>query len=444
MDDQKNELFEKVRKQFDSAPYPRTPLEQSPKDSYDLLFIHNLATSYYLKNQEVISTQGKLILDAGCGTGYKSLVLAEANPGAQIIGIDLSSEAIDLARQRLKFHNIESAEFIVTSIEDLPKLGYEFDYINCDEVLYLFPDIAQGLAAMKAVLKPSGIIRANLHSAIQRFHMFRVQDMFRVMGLMESNPEDLEIEIARDTFKALKDEVRAKQITWNQAATRQDTEHKEWILMNYLFQGDKGWTIPDLFAALQTADLEFLSMVNWRQWELLDLFTDANNLPTFWAMSLPDVPVEQRLQLFELLHPIHRLLDFWCSHPTQAHAVTPVTDWATSDWQTAQVHLHPQLKSAKIRQDLLDRIKEREPFMISQYVPFQTQGPILVRNPATACLLPLWDGPQTVQELVDIWLMVSPVNPATLEPITRENATNEVIGLLKMLETPMYILLSLP
>lgn len=93
MDDQKAELFEKVRKQFDSAPYPRIPLEQSPKDSSDILFIHNLATPYYLKNQEVVSTQGKLILDAGCGTGYKSLVLAEANPGAQIIGVDLSSEA---------------------------------------------------------------------------------------------------------------------------------------------------------------------------------------------------------------------------------------------------------------------------------------------------------------------------------------------------------------
>lgn len=214
--------------------------------------------------------------------------------------------------------------------------------------------------------------------------------------------------------------------------------------MNYLFQGDKGWTIPDLFAAVQTADLEFLSMVNWRQWELLDLFADANNLPTFWAMSLPDVPIEQRLQLFELLHPIHRLLDFWCGHPTPSPAFIPVTEWTTSDWQTAQVHLHPQLKSAKIRQDLLDRIKEREPFMISQYVPFQTQRPILVRNPATACLLPLWDGPQTVHSLVDVWLTISPVNPATLEPITREDAMNEVIGLLKMLETPMYILLSQP
>ncbi len=48
------------------------------------------------------------------------------------------------------------------------ELGLEFDYINADEVLYLLPDIVEGLKAMKAVLKPEGIIRTNLHSSFQR------------------------------------------------------------------------------------------------------------------------------------------------------------------------------------------------------------------------------------------------------------------------------------
>jgi 2-polyprenyl-3-methyl-5-hydroxy-6-metoxy-1,4-benzoquinol methylase len=407
-----------------------------------LLFIHNLVTPYYLRNQEIISTEGKLILDAGCGTGYKSLVLAQANPGAKIIGVDLSREAIDLAEQRLKFHNIENAEFIVASIEDLPQLGYEFDYINCDEVLYLFPDIAQGLAAMKAVLKPEGIIRANLHSAIGRAQMFRAQQVFKVMGLMEGNPEDLEIEIARDTFKALKHDVNLKALTWNSAAERKVVEEKEWVLMNYLFQGDKGWTIPDLFTALRTADLEFISMVNWREWELLDLFADADNLPAFWAMSLPEVPTEQRLQLFELLHPIHRLLDFWCGHPAQAKSFVPVAEWTTADWATVQVHLHPQLKNLKIRQDLVEQIKEREPFMISQYIPMQTQNSIYVKSPVSACLLSLWDGPQTIPQLVDRWLSIIPVNPVTLEPMTSEAVLKDITALLAHLEVPMYMLLT--
>lgn len=125
MPNQDPELLEKIRQQFDSAPYPRTPLEQSPKTDYELLFIHNLATCYYLKYQKVINTEGKIILDAGCGTGYKSLVLAEANPGAKIVGIDISEQSIELARQRLKFHGFDNAEFHVLPIENLPQLGYE-------------------------------------------------------------------------------------------------------------------------------------------------------------------------------------------------------------------------------------------------------------------------------------------------------------------------------
>ena len=153
MNNQKSDIVEKIRQQFNSAPYPKIPLEKSPKDNYQLLYIHNLITPYYLRNQTVIETEGKIILDAGCGTGYKSLILAEANPGAKIVGIDLSEEAVKLARHRLEYHGFENAEFHVLSIEDLPELGLEYDYINSDEVLYLLPDIKAGLKTLKSVLK---------------------------------------------------------------------------------------------------------------------------------------------------------------------------------------------------------------------------------------------------------------------------------------------------
>ncbi len=78
---------------------------------------------------------------------------------------------------------------------------------------------------------------------------------------MDSNPEEMEIEIPVETMKALKDGVDIKAKTWNSSYAREDG--KEGVLMNYLFQGDKGYTIPDLFAALRAADLEFISMVNW-------------------------------------------------------------------------------------------------------------------------------------------------------------------------------------
>jgi ubiquinone/menaquinone biosynthesis C-methylase UbiE len=437
MPNQDPELLEKIRQQFDSAPYPRTPLEQSPKTDYELLFIHNLATCYYLKYQKVINTEGKIILDAGCGTGYKSLVLAEANPGAKIVGIDISEQSIELARQRLKFHGFDNAEFYVLPIENLPQLRYEFDYINNDESLYLFPDITVPLKAMRSVLKPEGIIRSNLHSAFQRVHYFRAQSLFKMMGLMDDNPTDLEIELTGEIMQALKDQVFLKSQTYNSEKIKE----KEWVLMNYLFQGDKGYTIPELFAALRNSDLELISMVKWRNWEVIDLFKDAENLPAFLGMSLPELSIEDRLHFYELLHPIHRLLDFWCGHPIANESIVPVSNWTDTDWQTTQVHLHPQLKTTKAKEDLIECVKTQKSFEISQYVKLPTIVPITLESRRAACLLPLWETEQPMISLVERWQQIQPVDPVTLEPITPAIAFEQVKELLISLDAFLYVLL---
>src|SRR5690606_34270543 len=47
-------------------------------------------------------TRAPRILDAGCGTGISTLKLAELNPQAQIVAIELSEAALSIARQRLE------------------------------------------------------------------------------------------------------------------------------------------------------------------------------------------------------------------------------------------------------------------------------------------------------------------------------------------------------
>ncbi len=360
MDKNASELQEKIRQQFDFGPYPRIPIDRSPKKQLSLLYFHNLVTPYYLRNHQVINSDQKVILDAGCGTGYGTLTLAEANPGAKIIGIDISEQSLDLARKRLSHYGFDEAEFHQLSVYDLPSAGWEFDYINCDELLYLFPDPAVALKAMKAVLKPQGIIRSNLHSKHQRSLYFRAQEVFQLMGLTDHNPEEMEIEIAIETMKALKNTVDLKARTWK--SKYEEEEGKHTMLMNYLLQGDKGYTMSDLFAGLRAANLEFINMVNWRKWDLMSLFKEPDNLPVFLAMSLPDISVEDRLHLFELLHPVHRLLDFWCGHPEQGQSFTPISEWTLSDWQKAKVHLHPQLNIPDVKQDMLKAITELQPF----------------------------------------------------------------------------------
>jgi len=437
MDDDKLELIENIRQQFNNTPYPRNPLEESPKDNSVLLYIHNLVTAYYLRNRRVINTEGKVILDAGCGTGYKSLVLAIANPGAKIVGIDLSEESVKLAEQRLQYHGVANAEFYALKIEDLPSLGLQFDYINADEVLYLLPDAIAGLQAMKSVLAPDGIIRTNLHSSNGRAGVFRAQTVFKTMGLMNGSPGEVEIEIVRETMEALRDEIGLKAAGWN-AEIAQD---EGWIMANYLLVGDKSCTIPEVFAMLREADLEFISMVAWRRWELMDLFKDPDDLPPFLAMSLPEASLEERLHLFDLLHPLHRLFDFWCGNPDRTQAFVPVAEWTEVQWREARVHLHPQLRTSQIREDLSNCIDSQTPFEISRYIVVPTLAPVAIESAIAACLLPLWDGPASVVSIVEQWLQIRSQIGVNLEPVSEQMAFEEVKEMLSRLEVFLYVLL---
>lgn len=437
MSDTAAELNEKVRQQFEKGPYPRIALEQTPKNNYNVMFIHNIVTPYYLKYQKVIETEGKLILDAGCGSGYKALALAEANPGSKIIGIDFSEESIKLARQRLEYHGIKNAEFYAISIEELPKLGLEFDYINCDDVLYLLSDIVGGLQSMKAVLKPEGIIRANLHSRLQREQFYRSQQIFKMMGLMEATPGETEIEIVRDIFKALKDGLDMKIQIW-----KSDLENnEEYILANYLLQNDKGFTIPEMFSAFQEAELDFISMVNWPHWDLMDLFKEPDNLPTFLGLTLPEISIEEKLHLFELLRPVHRLLDFWCGHAGATTPVLPVDEWTLSDWEGTRVHLHPQLINPEVKADLIQSIVTPIPFEITRYLNATSKGTMWLESSIAACLLPLWNGPQPFLSLVEHWRKIRPIDPITLEPIEQQRAFEDLQVFLQSLQPLLYVLL---
>ncbi len=139
--------------------------------------------------------------------------------------------------------------------------------------------------------------------------------------------------------------------------------------MNYLLLEDKGFTIPEVFSLFRGAELEFISMVNWWQWDLMSLFKEPDNLPAFLGMSLPDTSPEEQLGLFELFHPIHRLLDFWFCHAQQATTSLPVDEWDDSHWQKAIVHFHPQLVTAAVEAGMKSSVAQFRPFVINQHLP---------------------------------------------------------------------------
>lgn len=434
-----NEYKEMVKRQFDFGPYPRTPIDQTPKDDINRLFIHSLVTPYYLRYQKVINTESTLILDAGCGSGYKSLALALANPGAHIIGVDLSCESVKLAEKRLAYHGVTNAEFLAMDIEDLPQLGLKFDYINCDDTLYLIPDPVLALQAFAKVLKPLGIVRGNFHSRLQRQAYYRAQEVFRRLGFMEDNPEDIEIGFVQDFMKSLRKGVALKQQTWSVDYEKPDAHER--ILANHLLVGDKGFTIPEVFEIFEATGLEFGSMVNWREWELRDLFSgvSVDELPAFLGMVWDDISIRDRLALFELIHPIHRLLDFWCGLP---HQGSNHMDWCEmEDWSHLQVKVHPILNHEKVKRAFGVSLQESKPLDLRTLLSVTTLRPMVIDTKTIALLWKLMESSLTFSDIVRYWLALYPLDPLSGEPTTTIEAAAKVRGNLEGLLAGLFILL---
>jgi SAM-dependent methyltransferase len=95
------------------------------------------------------ATRGTRLLDVSCGTG--SLLAAAQERGVESVGIDLSDEAVKLAK-----HVAPAAEVTVGAGETLPFRDASFDFVSCLGSLEHFLDMGQGLEEMKRVAKPSG------------------------------------------------------------------------------------------------------------------------------------------------------------------------------------------------------------------------------------------------------------------------------------------------
>lgn len=449
IEDQQTDI-DKVRQQYDFLPYPESEINLFPT-SLEQLYIHSLTTPYYLRYQTVVNPDDKIILDAGCGSGMQALALAAANPGAKIIGFDISEKSIELARQRFDYHQIPNAEFYAISLEEISSLGYQYDLINCDEVLYLLPNPGETMQLFQANLSPNGIIRANLHSYHQRQDYYRIQELFKFTGIFDEESLAIALDLTKETLGHLNNNIRMKlfyqdyvdnKLKMTEVSAREKSLN-EWLMTNYLLQGDKGYTIPKLFEFIENANLDFLSMVNWRHWNVLDLFQDQTNLPLFWQIGLESASEAEKLHIYELINPVHRLLDFWCVQQSDSpYPIVPLA-WDEQHWQNCRVHLHPVLQKDTIKQEILQACQCRESVDFSQYIKLNTLNPVVVDCELLAVLLPLWDCSQSFPNLLQRWLKLQPLSLTTLELKTTEQGATELRESLAKLEFFTFILLEL-
>ncbi len=431
---------EQVKKHFDEAPYPEIPFAESGCKDLNELYRWSLITPFYRKYQKLINPVGMAILDVGCGSGVIAQRLVEANPGISLTGIDLSPKSVEVAQNRFAHHGLEGHKFITLSAEELPELNQTFDYINCHETLYLLPDPLAGLRAMKAVLNPGGIIRANLHSFHQRQSYFRIQTLFQYLGVTEDCSLQTSIDLVKSFVDCLQDYTILKS-TWNSSS-----KTDEFITANMILQGDKGFTIPQMFQLLELAELDFVSMVNWQSWKLTNLFTDPKNIPEEFSLIFEAASADQLLYMYELINPSNRLIDFWCSHNSSPSEYVPPSFFTLTDWHQRTIHVHPIIKDLRFapktnfKEALEKAIETAIPLPLNKIFNATSPGEITIPIGHCLCLYHLWERSLTFTELVERWAKLHPLDSLTLAPLNYQQTAQALIPILTFLEDRSLIL----
>lgn len=108
----------------------------------------------YIGIKEIL--KGKTVLDAACGTGYGSDIIAST--AKKVYGVDISQEAVDFANEH--FGSRENLKYLQGDVTKLPFEAGEMDVVVSFETIEHINATMQKefLAEIKRVLKPDGIL----------------------------------------------------------------------------------------------------------------------------------------------------------------------------------------------------------------------------------------------------------------------------------------------
>jgi arsenite methyltransferase len=101
--------------------------------------------------------EGETVVDLGSGPGFDSFLAAKrVGAGGRVIGVDMTPEMLDKARENAHRGGFDNVEFRLGEIEHLPVADNSADAIISNCVINLVPDKRAVFADAFRILKPGG------------------------------------------------------------------------------------------------------------------------------------------------------------------------------------------------------------------------------------------------------------------------------------------------
>lgn len=106
-----------------------------------------------LTRLDLIALKPQVIVDLGCGVGDVTALLRKRYPDAKIIAIDASNDMLTYAKQQRKI----TAEWLCSSMQDLPLLKHSVDLLVANLVLPWCETLNELISSWRHILRPDGL-----------------------------------------------------------------------------------------------------------------------------------------------------------------------------------------------------------------------------------------------------------------------------------------------
>ena len=253
---------------YDRFPYPGDPLQDGPPPGYNWRWCLEsvLAAVHGAVPSSADEADSPKILDAGCGTGVSTDYLCHLNPGAEVLAVDISAGALELARERLRrsgaADQVKGLRQEQRSLLDLQGEG-PFDYINSVGVLHHLREPLKGLKALGSLLADTGLIHLFLYADAGRWEIHRTQ---RALSRLGAGCGAEGLRLGRELFEVLPEGNRLRQN--HEQRWLIDTAADSNFADMYLHPQETSYDLSRLFGLIDAAGLQFAGFSNPAVWDL--------------------------------------------------------------------------------------------------------------------------------------------------------------------------------
>jgi SAM-dependent methyltransferase len=111
-----------------------------------------------LLHHDIRYVPGSRVLEAGCGIGAQTVILARNSPGAHITSVDISEDSLARAEEKIRQEGITNVTFRQGDIFRLPFEKGSFDHIFVCFVLEHLAEPERALGQLRPFLKDGGTL----------------------------------------------------------------------------------------------------------------------------------------------------------------------------------------------------------------------------------------------------------------------------------------------